>query len=101
MTSDLHREAREWLDAYEQGMAFDAAAPRIVRDLLAEVEDDEREIADAAAMIRRAVDIAGHNAAERDEARATLDRIRAIALRDTIPVVARATILAALDQETK
>ena len=141
VTSDLHREARAWLDAYEQGMAFDAAAPRIVRDLLAEneqldtirlnvralgyqmidgfgVERDElqsaldavtRERDEAYAAnqqiaaerdtweqrARRAADDLIHRMLEaereRDEARATLDRIRA---RTTI------AILAAFDQET-
>ena len=85
MTSDLHREARELLDA--SPMVCGARATRVLRDLLAEVEEAQAWAAWFAAerdtweqRARRAADDLIHRMLEaereRDEARATLDRIR-------------------------
>ena len=67
-----------------------------LRAAIAQREDATDELCKHADRLTEQVGALGR---ERDEARATLDRIRAIALRDTSPVVARATILAALDRK--
>ena len=130
MTSDLHREASEYVDAAASDPTnicelYGCRGVDYIRELLAEVErtrhgwDSVSDLHDQAVEARekaiRERDEAWRVAAEqtrlerdraemaereRDEARAVIDRVRAIALRDTIPVVARDTILATLDQET-